>query len=365
VTVQSWIQWFPRDFLASLAVQRMTTRQIGAYLLLLWWSWLNSEEPCHLPADESGLRELAKENEAEWKEDRKKVLAKFETSDHGTIYNERLLACYQEQDRRHAKCVAAVNKRKDRQDKPNEPRPGAPDSTPADGTIPEQRSSNESAIAAKGHRAGNLGGAESDELQTPRPEDKSQKSAPPLNAPGGATDAAGGVSSAAANAGSDGRMQSSPAPGKAEGAALDPLSPPPRSTKPEKSATEMFQIEIQKPFWLSAMNRDAWDKAIALFAGASHKIPPPGSENEAGWRTSFRLLAVIDKKPLTEILEVLDWAMQDTGDGNWPGWKGVCRSMPNFRDKWPKIATSMNAAKRVSKPKSTRPSIAGTGDLPF
>ena len=49
-------QFYPGDFLSSMHVNMMTTRQIGAYILLLSYDWSGDG----LPDDDGALRRLAR-----------------------------------------------------------------------------------------------------------------------------------------------------------------------------------------------------------------------------------------------------------------------------------------------------------------
>lgn len=78
-----------QKFLGSLDVKAMTTREIGAYMLLLTNS-IDQPTPGYLNTDEGGLANIARLTIEEWHKDKKRVLKKFKHTDQG-YYNTAML----------------------------------------------------------------------------------------------------------------------------------------------------------------------------------------------------------------------------------------------------------------------------------
>lgn len=94
-------QFYPGDFLSSPDVQLMTTQEIGAYCLLLFYAWIITESPGHLPNDDDKLQRLSKLNKKEWDKVKGVVLEKFPVTDCGKFrYNARMLKEHSKQETR-------------------------------------------------------------------------------------------------------------------------------------------------------------------------------------------------------------------------------------------------------------------------
>jgi len=91
-----WFPWYPSDFLSSLSVQSMSATQRGIYISLLSWSWMNSDNPCHLPNEENELRPLCGwVPEDEWEKSFSRVKRHFEvTEDNLWLFNKKLLGIF-------------------------------------------------------------------------------------------------------------------------------------------------------------------------------------------------------------------------------------------------------------------------------
>lgn len=94
ITLKSVPLYFNK-FLSSLDVKAMSTRQVGAYFLLLINS-IDQVTPGYLHTDEVGLRNIVKLNDKQWQEDRNRVLKKFKHNDLG-YHNEAMVKAIQEQ----------------------------------------------------------------------------------------------------------------------------------------------------------------------------------------------------------------------------------------------------------------------------
>lgn len=90
-------QFYPQDFISSLDVQLMTTKEVGAYILLLANSWIQ-EDQCFLPDDENILMRIARMTKEEWDGSAIAVLKKFKKKN-GKIYNTRLLKELEKQEK--------------------------------------------------------------------------------------------------------------------------------------------------------------------------------------------------------------------------------------------------------------------------
>ena len=85
-------QLYPQDFISSLDVQMMSAAEVGAYCLLLFNSWTQARQG-YLPNDEAQLRYISRLSAEEWKQSKKKLLAKFTvTPDKKFRFNPRLVS---------------------------------------------------------------------------------------------------------------------------------------------------------------------------------------------------------------------------------------------------------------------------------
>lgn len=75
-----WFKFFPTDFLGDKDVAIMSVEEIGAYCLLLFYSW--QEDPRgSLPDNDAVLARMARMNGDQWERSRCNVLAPFRPSD--------------------------------------------------------------------------------------------------------------------------------------------------------------------------------------------------------------------------------------------------------------------------------------------
>ncbi len=82
-------------FLSSLDVKAMSTREVGAYFLLLANS-VSQDDQGYLNVDEEGLRNIVKLSESEWEKDRKRIMKKFKHCERG-YYNEAMVRAIEKQ----------------------------------------------------------------------------------------------------------------------------------------------------------------------------------------------------------------------------------------------------------------------------
>lgn len=91
-------QLYPQDFISSLDVQMMSAAEVGAYCLLLFNSWGQNRQG-YLPNDEAQLQFMSRLTADQWKQSKKKLLAKFPlTADKKMRYNPRLVSEVEKQE---------------------------------------------------------------------------------------------------------------------------------------------------------------------------------------------------------------------------------------------------------------------------
>jgi len=80
---------YPKDFLTSIKVQTMTTKEVGAYCLLLFNCWLQ-EDQGYLPNDDETLKALSKMTDKEWEKSKNSILKNFKKKGN-KIFNKRMM----------------------------------------------------------------------------------------------------------------------------------------------------------------------------------------------------------------------------------------------------------------------------------
>jgi hypothetical protein len=81
-----------------------------------------------------------------------------------------------------------------------------------------------------------------------------------------------------------------------------------------------------------------------LIEGNGSKRPTIGK----GWHDSARLMIDADKRPLAEIVSLIQWAQADSF------WRGNILSMPKFRDKYDTLRLQRETKMKAASPEPTR-----------
>ena len=97
-------QFYPRDFISSSAVARMTPEERGGYIMLLCHAW-DSDTPGILPDDDAALADFSRLG-SRWKKCRQGIARAF-TVDAGIWRQERMVAEREEQKARFEQAVQA------------------------------------------------------------------------------------------------------------------------------------------------------------------------------------------------------------------------------------------------------------------
>jgi uncharacterized protein YdaU (DUF1376 family) len=89
-----YVRFYPRDFCADPKVVPMTTRQVGAYILLLCAAW--EERPVGtLPCDDKILAKIARLTLGAWLKEKDAVLSAFTFEEDGRWHQKRMKAEYE------------------------------------------------------------------------------------------------------------------------------------------------------------------------------------------------------------------------------------------------------------------------------
>ena len=92
-----------------------------------------------------------------------------------------------------------------------------------------------------------------------------------------------------------------------------------------------------------------------LFSKIKGNYPNAREPNYQKWAVDMHGLIIIDKCPKEQVRKVIDWAMQHSGNENFPGWKTVILSPKKLRKHYPTLLLQMENKKGGKTVKSDKP----------
>jgi hypothetical protein len=103
--IKAWLPWYGDDFYGSFAVKSMSLEEEAVYHRWIWTAWCDNK--CSLPCEDAALRKLS----AGFGGDLSRLLSCWYLGDDNRLYNERLLALWQEAKEISRKATESVNER--------------------------------------------------------------------------------------------------------------------------------------------------------------------------------------------------------------------------------------------------------------